>query len=140
MTYRFDGYNWLVRLEKGELLIKQLETIVKQQKIGGAWISGLGACMWAEIGSYDLTKKLYNWKKLDEPLEIIGLQGNIAWTADQPILHIHGSFSNDQMQAFGGHVKELEVAGTCEILLHRWYGEALKRSQDPTTGLNLLNL
>lgn len=144
MTWRFDGYNWLVRLDKGELLIESLTRLVKEQNVTGAWISGIGGAVWAELGFYDLDSKQYTWKKLDQPMEITGLQGNVAWdnprSSGEPVLHIHGMLSNKQMQAFGGHIKELEVAATCEILLHRWYDQDLVRSQDVEVGLNLLDL
>lgn len=140
MTYKFDGFNWLVRLEKGELLVENLTKLVKQEKVSGAWISGVGGAQWAELGFYDLSTKQYRWKKLAQLLEITSLQGSVAWKGDDPVLHIHGTFSDEDMQALGGHVKELEVAGTCEILLHRWYADRLERAEDPETGLKLLEL
>ena len=73
-------------------------------------------------------------------MEITSLQGNVAWDGDEPVIHLHGTFSDESMQAFGGHIKELQVGGTCEILLHRWYKDALTRQADPATGLNLLNV
>ncbi|HSX27338.1 MAG TPA: PPC domain-containing DNA-binding protein [Patescibacteria group bacterium] len=140
MTYKFDGYNWLVRLERGELLMENLTSLVKEQKIGGAWVSGLGGATWAELGFYSLETKDYIWKKLEQALEITSLQGNVARDGEEPVIHLHGTFSDKDMQAYGGHVKELEVAGTCEILLHRWYEPGLKRTQDDQTGLKLLDL
>ncbi|HTE22682.1 MAG TPA: PPC domain-containing DNA-binding protein [Candidatus Limnocylindria bacterium] len=141
MTYRFDGYNWLVRLEKDELLVESLTKLVKDQKITGAWISGLGGAQWAELGFYNLGKQAYEWKRFDELLEITSLQGNVTWEGDEPVIHMHGTLSGQNMQAVGGHVKELQVAGTCEVLLHRWYEQqGLKRQQDPDTGLKLLDL
>lgn len=141
MKYRFDGYNWLVRLEKGELLVEQLTKLVREEDIKGAWVSGLGAAQWAELGFYDLDSQKYKWKKLDQLLEITGLQGNVAWNDGEPALHIHGSFSDREMRTFGGHVKELQVGGTCEVLLHRWYEhEGLRRVQDDKAGLRLLDI
>jgi predicted DNA-binding protein with PD1-like motif len=140
MRYQFDGYNWLVRLERGEKLVESVTGLVREQNITGAWISGLGAATWAEVGYYDLNNKRYHWKKLEKQLEITSLQGNIAWDGEEPILHIHGTFSDENMLAFGGHIKELETAGTCEILLHRWYKQGLTRSEDANTGLKLLDL
>lgn len=140
MKWQFDGFNWLVRLEKGELLVENLTKLIKDEKITGAWISGLGGAQWAELGFYDLPTKQYKWQKIDQPLEIISLQGNVAWSGEEPVLHIHGTFSGESMQAFGGHLKELEVAGTCEILFHRWYKQGLNRSQNNEVGLELLDL
>lgn len=140
MKWKFDGYNWLVRIEKGEKLVETLTRLVKNENIKGAWISGLGGAEWAELGFYDLPTKAYKWQKLDRPLEITNLQGNVSWDGEEPVLHIHGTFSDENLQAYGGHVKELEVAGTCEILLHKWYEQGLARSQDDETGLKLLDL
>jgi uncharacterized protein len=141
MKYRFDGFNWLVRFDRGEKLVEGLTAIVKKEKIKGAWVSGLGAAESAVLGYYNLETKAYEWKQLDQLLEITSLQGNVAWEGGVPVLHIHGTFSNHDLQALGGHVKELVVGGTCEVLLHRWYEEeGLRRSQDETTGLKLLQL
>lgn len=136
-----DGYNYVVRLDKGEKLVESLEKYFSGNKIAESyWISGLGAAVWAELGFYDLEKQEYMLKKIVEPLEITALTGNIAWDGDKVILHIHGSFSDKNMKALGGHVKELEVAGTCEMMLHKWYQGRLGRKHDDSVGLNLLDL
>lgn len=140
MTYSFDGYNWLVRFERGELLVEGLTKLISKENIRGAWVSGLGGAEWAELGFYNLDTKAYEWKKLDQLLEITSLQGNVAWQDDKPVLHLHGTFSDQSLAAFGGHVKELAVGGTCEILLHRWYEAGLSRAHDDSTGLSVLDL
>lgn len=139
MKYTFDGYNWIVRLDKGEQLVASLTELVKKENIKGAWISGMGGALEAEIGFYQLEAKEYQWRKLDQLLEITSLQGNISWIDSEPMLHIHGTFSDENMQAFGGHVKELTVGGTCELLLHTVQTE-LTRSHDDEIGLKLLDL
>jgi len=139
MKYTFDGFNWIVRLEKGEQLIASLTELVKKESIKSAWISGLGGALDAELGFYSLDEKQYKWEKLDQLLEITSLQGNIAWSGDEPALHIHGTFSDENMQAFGGHVKELTVGGTCELLLHSVQTD-LTRSHNKEIGLDLLDL
>lgn len=141
MKARFDGYNWLVKLEKGEELTKSLVEIVKKENIKTGWVYGIGAASSAEIGIYDLAKKDYKWQKLDKDLEILGLQGNISYIDNEPAIHLHGSFSNESMQAFGGHIKELTVSVTCEIFIHNWFSQdSITRSLDKETGLNLLDV
>ena len=141
MTYKYDGYNWLVKLNKGELLVESLLEVVKKEDIKGAWVSGLGGVVWVELGYYDLEGQQYHWQKRDDLPELTGLQGNVAWKDSEPVLHLHGTFSDAQMRGFGGHIKEMAVGGTCEILIHRWYEEAgLTRSEDPETGLVTLNV
>jgi uncharacterized protein len=140
MVYKFDGFNWLVRFERGELLVEGLTQLVRHEKVQGAWVVGLGAAEWAELGFYDLDKQEYHWKRFDQLMEITSIQGNIAWEDEEPVLHLHGTFADKSMQALGGHIKELQVGGTCEVLLHRWYADRLTRRQDPDTKLKLLNL
>jgi len=140
MIFKQIKDDYIVRLNEGELLVKNLLDLVNQNEVKGAWISGLGAAKWAEIGFYDLPNKKYEWSKINRPLEILSLQGNIAWVNNELIIHIHGSFSDDKMQTLGGHVKELEVGGTCEIIINTLNSSELLRLRDDDTGLNLLNL
>lgn len=140
MIYKFDGYNWLIRLKKGELLMENLIRFVQKEKPKGGWLSGIGGATWAEVAFYDLQAKGYEWKRFDKSLEITSLQGNIAWDGKEPVVHVHGTFSDTNMQSIGGHIKELEVGGTCEIFLHNWFQDKLTRLQDDETGLKLLDL
>lgn len=141
MTYTSDGHHWLVKLNKGELLVENLVRLIKEQQIKGAWLSGLGGALWAELGYYDLETQEYVWQKFDDVPEITSLQGNVAWKDGEPVLHIHGTLSKKDFSAVGGHVKELAVGGTCEILIHRWHTETgLTRSTDTGTGLTTLNV
>lgn len=140
MVYKFDGYNWLVRLEKGELLMENLLKLAKTENIKGGWISGIGASAWVEMGCYNPTTKDYYWKKFDQNFEITSLQGNVSWVDNKPFMHIHGTFADENMHGLGGHIKELEISATCEIFLHNWFGGQLARSYDEQTRLKLLDL
>jgi uncharacterized protein len=140
MKFRFDGYNHIVRLSKGEKLIESLTKLAKDQQVPSCWINGLGGAQEAELGFYNLDTQEYNWQKIEEPMEITSLQGNLTWVDQEPAFHIHGTFAKTDLSAIGGHVREVIVSGTCEVFLHRWYGDNLTKSIDPDTGLKLLNL
>ncbi len=141
MEYRFDGQNYILRLNKGELIVKSLKTFIKEKKINGGWITGLGGLTWAELGFYDLASEEYAWSKYEELLELTNLTGNIAWQDDEPALHLHATVSDASLHAVGGHLNEAEAAGTVEIFIHCWQSdERLERSKDSQTGLNLLSL
>ena len=141
MTFTYDEFNYTLRISKGELLIESLTKFIKEKKLTGGWIMGLGGLAWAELGFYDTTAQAYLWTRFDEPLELLQLSGNIAWQDAQPFLHLHATVSDTSQYARGGHVKEAEVSGTCELFIHRWDDDkGLKRSKDSQTGLNLLDL
>lgn len=140
MEYRSDGQNWLMRLEKGELLVENLTQLIENEKIVAAWIGGLGAAAWVELGYYDLGEQTYHWKKFGELMEITAIQGNIAWDGSKPVIHMHGTFSGHDMQAVGGHIRELEAGGTVEIFIRGFGKEKIMRVHDTETGLKLLGL
>jgi predicted DNA-binding protein with PD1-like motif len=140
MTHRHDGYNWIVRLSRGEKLIEGLVDLVRRQGLPNCWISGMGGAQALELGFYELDKKTYKWQQFEGLFEIVSLQGNIVGGQGEPQIHIHGSFAGPDFRALGGHVKELTVGGTCELLLHQWYGDGMMRFLDESTGLNLLDL
>lgn len=119
--------------------MRSLSEFATKQQISGATLNGLGAALWAELGFYSLEQKSYKWRKFDQPLEITNLTGNVASLGSEIVLHVHGTFTDESFRAFGGHVRELAVAGTCEIFLNIWPAD-LRRSIDTETGLNLLEL
>lgn len=140
MTFLFDGYNYIVRLEQGERLREAMDDFMRAADLPGAAVSGVGAATEITLGFYDLDAQKYDWKTIMHPYEIISLTGTIA-TDEQgrPLYHLHGSFGDRGFQVLGGHVKDLVVGGTCELFVHRTF-KPLKRQYDSATGLNLLHL
>lgn len=142
MMHMFDGFNDIIRLEKGEWLIESLEKFVQTSnpELPGAWISGLGGAQEATIGFYDLEQREYIWQTFSDLREVVSLTGNIAFDeSGKPLFHLHGVFSDRQFQTVGGHVKDLKAGATLELFIHRTY-KSLQRKQDDETGLRLLEL
>ena len=138
MKYFVSNDQYIVVLEKGELLMECLRDFALQTGIKTAWLQGLGAALELEIGYYDLELQVYNWKQFNGPYEITGLQGNVVRDADDmPAFHIHGTFADTECQVIGGHVNRLVMGGTCEVLIQPT-GAALTRKTDENTGLRLL--
>jgi predicted DNA-binding protein with PD1-like motif len=140
MYYKKHQNTILVRLERGEKLIENLNSLAAKEAMGAVWLQGLGGAESAELGFYDLETKQYNWRSFAELMEITSLQGNLAWVDDQPKWHIHATLGGRDYRAVGGHVKELVVGGTCELRLDIVTDTALHRRRDVATGLDLLDL
>jgi len=140
MRYSFDGFNYLIRLDKGERLAESLTKFAAETKIEGAWVSGVGAALEATLGFYDLDKKKYRWQQFDSLREIVSLSGNLAYDEDGKfIFHLHGVLSDEKFQTVGGHVKDLAAGGTVELFVHRAY-QPTKRKMDESVGLRTLDL
>jgi predicted DNA-binding protein with PD1-like motif len=140
MATFFDGYNDIIRLNKGERLSDALRDFAAQNEIPGAWVSGLGGALEVTLGFYNLQTKEYKWQTFTGLYEITALQGNLAFDESGKIMfHLHGTFGDDQFKVIGGHVKDLVAAATVELFIHRTY-KPLHRKTDPAVGLQTLDL
>lgn len=129
---------YIVRLDPEEELIAAVQDFCLQNNIQGAWFSALGATNEIIIAFFDVEKKEYKTKELQEPLEILNLSGNIALKDSKPFLHAHGVFGRPDMSVVGGHVMRCVVSATCEIKIEV-AGGAMQRKFDERTGLHLLD-
>lgn len=130
----------VVRLERGELLVKSLSSIMSDRtNITGAWVQVFGGVSSAELGYYNLENSEYEWHTFDEVMEITSAQGSLAWKGSEPSVHLHICLSDGKMNAYGGHLKEAVVGGTCELLIRLFDGSRLTRVHDEASGLYLLD-
>ena len=140
MISAFDGYNYTVRLDRGEKLSEAMEKFFAENDLEGASVTAVGGAERLELGFYDLERKEYVWKTFPALYEITGLLGTIALGEQGELMyHLHGTFAGRDYQVVGGHVKDFVVGGTCELFIHRTY-QPLKRKADEDTGLKLLDL
>lgn len=127
----------LLVINRGEELMARLIEHANEKGLNSAWLSGLGGSGKVTLGFYDSEAKTYEWKEYVEPMEILNLTGNLSWVEGGPFWHIHGMFSGRDLQTVGGHVKELVVGLTCEVLITP-LETPLTREFDDETGLKLL--
>lgn len=140
MKFSFDGFNYLIRLDKGDKLSSSLDTFMKETKLEGAWVNGLGATLKATLGFYDLDKREYRWQEYDGLREIVSLTGNLAYDQDGSfVFHLHGVLSDEEYRTVGGHIQDLTAGATVELFVHRAY-QPTKRKLDESVGLNTLDL
>lgn len=140
MQYSFDGFNYVIRLTKGEQLGEALQQFIKETRIEGAWVSAIGGALDVTLGFYDIAAKTYRWQPFNGLREIVSLSGNLAFNTEGNIVpHLHGVFSDEHYQTVGGHVKDLTAGATVEIFIHKTY-LPLQRQTDPEIGLELLDV
>jgi hypothetical protein len=128
----------LLVLKRGEELQTVLAAYARETGLTSAWLTGLGGAGTATLGYYSLETKSYQWQEVTGPLEILSLTGNLSLVEGKPFWHIHGSFSDTRLQAIGGHVKELTVGPTCELLITP-LALPLTRTPDDETGMKLIS-
>jgi predicted DNA-binding protein with PD1-like motif len=128
---------WVIRIKRGEDIIKSIKDFCKKNRIEGGFFYGVGACDKVELAHYDVGKKKYSSIKYDEALEMASINGNIGKEKDL-IVHAHAVFSNKKMNAYAGHLVEARVSGTAEIIFTVL--PKLKKKYDDETGLKLFDL
>lgn len=136
MNYRRFGDKYVVRLEKGEELVESIKELAKKEDIMLGRVSGMGAVNRVEVSIYGVETKEYLKKEINEEMEIVSLEGNIARKDGEPILHLHTSVACEDCRVFGGHLHSADISVTAEIIIDVIDGE-LTKEFDEETGANL---
>lgn len=140
MEYRKIGATYVLRMERGEEIIAGLRKLAADEKIGLAYLTGIGAADHVSMGLYDVGNQRYVSVSMDKPLEITSLVGNITEKDGDPYIHVHINLSDEEGKAFGGHLTKAVIGGTSEIFVQTLEGHVGRKLDDITgTGLNLLS-
>ena len=142
MEYRRFEDKYIVRIDKGEDVIDVLKNFCLDKEINLAQITGIGASNLIEIGLFNVNTKEYKTKEFTGMFEITSLVGNVTVKENNPYLHIHINFSNEEGSAFGGHLVKAIISATCEIVLTEIITDEIEgkvdREFNEEIGLNLL--
>jgi len=128
-----------VYLEKGESVLDVLTTFLKEQNIKNRLINGIGAVKNIELGYYDLATKEYHRKRFDNDHELISYSGNIMLLDGVPFIHAHATIGNHDMELFGGHVFNMDIAVVGEFIIQEIDNNA-KRTLNKDVGLAVWDL
>lgn len=139
MQFQKVKNSYIVHVEKGEKVVESLTNFCKQNNIYSAQLAGIGAVKNIDIGAYDIDTKDYIHRVFDEILELLSFQGNIALKDGEPFLHAHITLGNHDMEVFGGHLFEMEVAAVGEFIIHDFQNET-HRKLNEDIGLATLSL
>jgi predicted DNA-binding protein with PD1-like motif len=132
MNFKKVEEGFLVRLDRGEEVVKTLTDFVRQHDIKGGFLQGMGAFESASLGVYDLFTKGYITKSFRERLEVGMLNGNIARVenSDEIFIHMHVTVGDSSLHSFTGHVFEAIVLGTLEVFIRPLTTEIIRRRND----------
>ncbi len=136
MEYKKFNDKYVVRIDKDEEIIEQLNLLCNKENINVGEITGLGASKYVKVGLFDTEKKEYNSKEYFGPMEITSLIGNISRKEGNVYLHLHINLCDSSMNVFGGHLNECVVGATCELMVTKIDGD-VDREFNEDIGLNL---
>jgi len=139
MKYKKINGSWVIVLRKDEKIIEKLTEFIKTENIRSGYFNAIGAVSSVELAHYNLEKKSYSSKLINRPLEIVSLMGNFTVKGEEIIVHAHIVVGTNQMELYGGHLKEATVAATLEVIFNE-FKEVINKEYDKDTGLNLMEL
>ncbi len=136
MTHKQFGNKYIVRAAKGEELIAALKDFCREKDIKLGTISGLGAADKITLGLFKTKTKKYLPKEFLGDFELTSVLGNISRLNNEVYLHLHATISDENCQAFGGHLTSAVISGTFEGVIEKIDGE-VGRKYNEDIGLNL---
>ena len=113
----------MLRLKDGESLVPAL---IELDVSSAVILNGVGMLRDLRLGYWN--GKEYELESVEEPVELLSLQGNLARGEDGQIaLHCHATVAKRGGAALGGHILQATVHNTAEIYIHKLSGIELKR-------------
>lgn len=131
-----DEKKYILALSEGEDFLKTLEDFLRKNNITAAVFTAIGGASALKLGFYKPITKTYDIKEFSGEFEILNITGNVSVTdKSELVVHSHGTFSGEDMKAFGAHIFGINVKPVMEISLDVVKGEMV-RTHNENIGLN----
>jgi predicted DNA-binding protein with PD1-like motif len=123
----------------GDEVMRELKQFAQAQRLNASQFSGIGAFEKATLGYFDWDQKQYLHIPVDEQVELLAINGDIALGDQGPVVHAHVVVGMRDGGAQGGHLVEGHVRPTLEMFLTETPTQVRKK-RDPQSGLALIDL
>jgi predicted DNA-binding protein with PD1-like motif len=128
-----------VVLDDGEEAMASLQAFAKQNAIGGAQVTAIGAFSEAELAFWDPGEKVYRCHAFDRQCEVVTLLGDIVQDEHGvPACHLHAVLGFEDASVKGGHFRSGRVCPTLEVMITE-SPRHLRRRFDPALGLAVIS-
>jgi hypothetical protein len=139
MRFQRFGGRFQLRFESGESVASPLLAWLKEQEIGYASMTGLGAVNSARVSYWHAESREYEPHELNEQMEVVSLIGNVTIKDGEPFTHIHITLGRRDLSIAGGHFNDMVVHPNLEIWV-RPEEATVERTLEESSGLYLMNL
>ncbi|MGE0226080.1 MAG: PPC domain-containing DNA-binding protein [Acetobacteraceae bacterium] len=131
---------FVVVMDKGDEIHRCLQQVAEQERLSAAQVTAIGAFERATVRFFDWETKEYQPIPIEEQVEVISLNGDIALDKDgKPKLHLHAALARRDGSVVGGDLGEGHVRPTLEIVVTEAPAH-LRRKHDPESGLALIRI
>jgi uncharacterized protein len=130
---------YAVVFDTDDEVVAGLTEFARRENITGAGFPAIGAFRRVTLAFFDLEKREYEEIPIGEQVEVLALTGNLARENGEPKVHAHVVIGLRDGSTRGGHLIAGHVRPTLEVVVTEAPGY-LNRTQDPATGLPLIDL
>jgi predicted DNA-binding protein with PD1-like motif len=123
----------------GNEVMAGLREFARQNQLGAARFTVVGAFQEATLGYFDWQSKDYRKIPVCEQVEVLSLVGDVAEQEGEPKVHAHVVVGRFDGSTRGGHLLEGHVRPTLEVMLVESPAH-LRKEHDPASGLALIRL
>ena len=141
-----QGRRFFLKILPGQSLVDSIKGLVLKENIKSSVILlAIGLIRNVRINGIKSGAKLpitparLTPHRLDGPLELLGLTGNIIPGEDgQPHCHLHVIAGKSSGDVMGGQLEDCEVFATCEIVLVETVVEGIERHRSQSGGASTI--
>jgi len=138
VNYTIDENKIYLSIKRGEKINETILKACEDNNVQFGWINGIGAIQNPEVGFYDINSKKYIKKIFKGDFEIVGLTGNMTYKDGQRFIHTHIVFTDDQFNAYGGHLFDSKISAAGEFII-MLSNNKINREYNGEIGLALWN-
>jgi predicted DNA-binding protein with PD1-like motif len=129
---------YAVIFSKGDDAMSGLTDFAIQNHIEDAHFTAIGAVSGATLAWLDPAAKVYHRIAVNEQVEVLSLIGDMSTFNGKPIVHMHAVLGKPDGSTIGGHVFELDVNPTLEVMV-TVNTVPLKRKPDEASGMKVID-
>jgi predicted DNA-binding protein with PD1-like motif len=129
---------YAVIFSKGDDAMSGLTDFAIQNHIQDAHFTGIGAVSGATLAWLDPAAKIYHRIPVTQQVEVLSLVGDMTTFNGKPVVHMHAVLGKPDGATIGGHVFELDVNPTLEVIV-TVNTVPLKRKLDDASGMKVID-
>ena len=125
--------------DTGDEAMRGLTDFARQNNLGAARLTAIGAFQDVVLGYFDWETKAYKKIPVREQVEVLSLIGDVALENDKPKVHAHVVVGRSDGSTRGGHLLEGHVRPTLEVIVIESPAH-LRKQFDERSGLALIRI
>lgn len=129
---------YAVIFSKGDEAMSGLTDFAIEHHIDDAHFTAIGAVNGATLAWLDPAAKIYHRIPVTQQVEVLSLVGDMTTFNGKPIVHMHAVLGRPDGTTVGGHVFELDVNPTLEVMV-TVNTVPLKRKPDEASGMKVID-